>query len=197
VTGNRILGGLVGRAAGLVDWAALRCPGFPYQYKIRAAYLTARGAIVGDDVRLRGGCRISGFALLEIGDNSGIAEECLIALGPGGKMRIGSDVQIGPQCYFRNANHAYDDLATSILLQGHVSKDIVIGSHVWIGARSIVLGGAHIGEYAIIGAGSVVSSEIPAYAVALGNPARVVRRRPGAAPPATSTRRERPAISNA
>ena len=54
--------------------------------------------------------------------------------------------------------------------------DIVIGDHVWIGFRCVVLKGARIGAGAVIGAGSIVHGDIPAGAVAAGNPARVIRR---------------------
>ena len=49
-----------------------------------------------------------------------------------------------------------------------------IGSDVWIGARAVVLGGADVGNGAVIGAAAVVDGEVPAYAVAAGNPARIV-----------------------
>jgi len=54
------------------------------------------------------------------------------------------------------------------------NKDIVIGENVWIGANAIVLGGARIGDNAIIGAGAVVDFEVPANAIVAGNPARIV-----------------------
>jgi acetyltransferase-like isoleucine patch superfamily enzyme len=53
-------------------------------------------------------------------------------------------------------------------------RDVRIGSDVWIGARAVVLGGSNVGNGAIVGAAAVVDGEVPAYAVAAGNPARVV-----------------------
>ena len=55
--------------------------------------------------------------------------------------------------------------------------DIVIGSDVWIAANTTILSGVTIGDGAIVGAGAVVVGDIPAYAVAVGNPARVIRKR--------------------
>ncbi len=55
--------------------------------------------------------------------------------------------------------------------------DVVIGNDVWLGSDSIILPGVTIGDGAIVGAGAVVSRDVPAYAVAVGNPARVVRQR--------------------
>ena len=57
--------------------------------------------------------------------------------------------------------------------------DIIIGNDVWIGGHVILLPGVHIGDGAVIGAGAVVAKSIPPYAVAVGNPARVVKYRDG------------------
>ena len=54
------------------------------------------------------------------------------------------------------------------------AADIVIGRNVWIGARAIVLGGARIGEGAIVGAAAVVSGEVPPYSIVAGNPSKIV-----------------------
>lgn len=56
-----------------------------------------------------------------------------------------------------------------------VSRPIVLGNNVWIGAGAIVLPGVTVGDNSIIGAGAVVTRDVPANAVAVGNPARVVR----------------------
>lgn len=52
---------------------------------------------------------------------------------------------------------------------------ITVGSHVWFGGNCVVLGGVTIGDHAVIGAGSVVTKDIPPYALAYGNPCRVIR----------------------
>lgn len=63
--------------------------------------------------------------------------------------------------------------------QGHPATkgDITIGNDVWIGQNAIILSGVNIGNGAVIGAGSVVSRDVPAYAIAVGNPARITRHR--------------------
>jgi maltose O-acetyltransferase len=58
-----------------------------------------------------------------------------------------------------------------------VERPIVIDDDVWIGARVIILPGVHIGTGAVIGAGAVVTKDVPAYAVVGGNPARVIKMR--------------------
>ena len=86
----------------------------------------------------------------------------------------------------RSENHRFDKFDIPIQNQGHDSKEIefnnnsysvVIEDDVWIGARVILLSGAHIGEGSVISAGSVVSNKIPPYSIAVGNPARVIANR--------------------
>jgi acetyltransferase-like isoleucine patch superfamily enzyme len=60
---------------------------------------------------------------------------------------------------------------------GYIGKDVVIDDFVWIGHNVIILPGVKIGRHAIIGAGAVVTRDIPEYAIAAGNPARVIRSR--------------------
>ena len=58
-----------------------------------------------------------------------------------------------------------------------ITANVIIGDYVWIGRRVIVLPGVQIGKGAVVGAGSIVSKDIPDYAVAVGNPAKVVKYR--------------------
>jgi galactoside O-acetyltransferase len=62
-------------------------------------------------------------------------------------------------------------------LQGVTPEEVKNGVDVWLGARVVVLSGVEIGERSVIGAGSVVSTSIPPYSVAVGVPARIIRQR--------------------
>nr|WP_262895498.1 acyltransferase [Mucilaginibacter segetis] len=73
-------------------------------------------------------------------------------------------------------NHGYEDISTPPRIQKVNTKQITIHDNVWIGANSVVTAGVTIGKHAIIGAGSVVTKDIPAYSVAVGNPARVIKK---------------------
>jgi len=144
----------------------------------RYLFLKSRVHSIGDEFHLGKGCIISGYSDIVLGENSGIGQGSHISLGPGDKkLKIGSNVWVGPECYFRNANHKYEDLNKPIMDQGHDARDITIEDGVWIGARAVFLGGSHIGKNSIIAAGSVVSTKIPDNSVVAGNPARVVKRR--------------------
>jgi maltose O-acetyltransferase len=162
----------------MIRYLVLNWPDTRLGIALRREYVTLRVAAVGENFRLMKGCSIAGYHLVHIGNNSGIAEDVVVALGPGNKeLRIGDRSYIGPGTYIRNMNHRFDKVDLPISEQGHEGTDILIGNDVWVGARCILLAGTKIGDHSVIAAGSVVSSEIPSYSVAAGNPVRVVRRR--------------------
>jgi maltose O-acetyltransferase len=92
--------------------------------------------------------------------------------GPG-RIFIGEHVMMGPEVMILTQNHKY----SAETYDGGDIADVWIGNHAWIGARAIILPGVIIGEKAIIGAGAVVTKEVPAYAIAAGVPARVIKSR--------------------
>lgn len=98
-------------------------------------------------------------------------------------VSIEPEVLISDWVYVCDFDHRSDDLSTSIRSQGIVKSPVRIGRGSWVGVKASVLRGADIGEHSIIGAHAVVRGSIPAYSVAAGVPARVVRRRIPVAPP--------------
>ena len=90
-----------------------------------------------------------------------------------GKITIGDYVMLGPKVSLYTANHPIDP----VIRQYHHDQGlpIAIGSNVWIGGNTVVCPGVTIGENTVIGAGSVVTHDIPANVVAAGNPCRVIR----------------------
>jgi chloramphenicol O-acetyltransferase type B len=99
-----------------------------------------------------------------------------MVIGGGGKVTIGDNFHSGIECMIITQNHNYEGEA--IPYDGsYVFKDVTIGDNVWIGHRVIILGGATIGEGAIIQAGSVVVGDIPKYAIAGGHPCRAFGQR--------------------
>lgn len=88
------------------------------------------------------------------------------------KIIIGSDVKIAPNVKFYAAGHDLSDLHKEI------GGEIKVGNHVWIGANAIILAGVHIGDDCVIGAGSIVTRNIPPATVAVGIPAKVIKTRP-------------------
>jgi maltose O-acetyltransferase len=88
-------------------------------------------------------------------------------------ITIGDDVQIGPYVQLLTPTHPVEPELR--LQKWEAAKPIVIGNNAWLGGGAIVLPGVSIGPNAVIGAGAVVPRDVPANAVAVGNPARVVR----------------------
>jgi len=88
-------------------------------------------------------------------------------------ITIGDDCQIGPNVHLLTPTHPTDPQRRRDKLEA--AQPITIGDNVWLGGGVIVLPGVRIGDHSVIGAGSVVSRDVPARSVAVGNPARVVR----------------------
>jgi acetyltransferase-like isoleucine patch superfamily enzyme len=113
---------------------------------------------------------------ISIGHDTQVQVRCQLS-GYQAAIRIGARVQIASNCSFYPYDHDIS-LGERITGRGLTSKgDIVIDDDVWIGTGVIVLSGVTIGRGAVIGAGSVVITSVPANAVAVGVPARVVRLR--------------------
>ncbi|MHB8682595.1 MAG: acyltransferase [Acidimicrobiales bacterium] len=91
-------------------------------------------------------------------------------------IEIGDDIQTGPYVYITDQNHVYEDPDVPIGRQWPVERAVSIGSGSWLGTGVVVLPGATIGRNVVIGAGSVVTGEIPDHSVAVGSPAKVVKR---------------------
>ena len=94
-----------------------------------------------------------------------------------GKVEIGDNFHSGTECMIITSFHNYDMGCKIPYDDTYVSKDVVIEDNVWVGSRVIILGGVHIGEGAIIQAGSVVVNDIPPCGIAGGHPATVFKSR--------------------
>jgi acetyltransferase-like isoleucine patch superfamily enzyme len=126
----------------------------------------------GSNVRIHFPLKIEGKHNVSIGNNSGIGTFCHI-WGAGG-VKIGNDVMIAAHCCITSQGH---DISSEKLCEKIICKKIVIEDDVWLGYNVIVLPGVTIGKGSVIGAGSVVTSNIPPYSIAVGNPARVIKKR--------------------
>lgn len=109
-----------------------------------------------------------------------IGDRCLIGKGSGivghFEISIGDDVWTGHNVYITDQNHGYEDVNLPISVQTMPERPVRIGSGSWIGHGAVVLPGADIGEHVVIGANSVVTGPIPDNSVAVGVPARVIKR---------------------
>ena len=110
-----------------------------------------------------------------VGNDTAFNMNVHINASVGGMINIGNGCLIGPNVVMRTAGHRYDIPNVQIRQQGHVPLDIQIEDDIWIGANAVVLGGVHIGRGAIIGAGAVVTKDVPSMAIAVGVPAKVIK----------------------
>jgi acetyltransferase-like isoleucine patch superfamily enzyme len=96
-----------------------------------------------------------------------------VVIGP---VVIGNDVILAPNVVISGLNHGYEDIHIAPVNQPTVTAQIVIHDNVWIGANSVITAGVTVGKHAILGAGSIVTTDIPEYVVAVGNPARIIKK---------------------
>lgn len=126
----------------------------------------------GENVNIEKGASFGKYVSLD--DNSGIGVNALIS----NHVTIGKNVMMGPDCMIFTSNHVFKDIEIPMCQQGFSKPEsVVIEDDVWIGARVVILPGVRVGKGSVIGAGSVVTKEIPPYTVVGGNPAHILKRR--------------------
>lgn len=142
-------------------------------------YITiGNDTLIGPDISLSAGM-VPGqecitYPVVSIGDR------CLIGRGSGivghFSIEIGNDVWTGHNVYITDQNHGYEDITKTIAQQSQPERAVKIGDGSWLGYGSVVLPGVTIGKHVVVGANSVVTRDIPDYSVAVGSPARVIKR---------------------
>ena len=127
----------------------------------------------GENINIEHGVFFASGRDIQIGNNSGIGLNCRV-MGP---LSIGDDVMMGPDVMIFTQNHKNDRLDIPMRLQTDPKNPVTIGDDVWIAARAIILPGVAVHKGAIVGAGAIVTKDVPEYAVVGGNPARILRYR--------------------
>ncbi len=174
---SRLPPGFRGRSAAFVQlwWIAqalLVHPSPQVLYGWRRFVLRLFGAKLGVDVRIRPSARITYPWKVEIGDHSWIGDHVeLYSLGP---IRIGSNAVVSQGSYLCAGTHDHHDRLFT--LQG---ASITIANEAWIAAQCFIAPGVAIGAGAVVGARSLVLSDVPAGMLAAGHPARIRGRRDG------------------
>lgn len=126
--------------------------------------LIGRNAIL----RTRGG-------VLSMGENTTIGANCIIASRS--KVNLGKNVFVAAYCYLISGDHLLEERDIPLQDQPVVSKGIVVEDNVWLGARVTILDGNTVGRGSIVGAGAVVTKDIPEFCIAVGVPAKVIKKR--------------------
>lgn len=110
-----------------------------------------------------------GDVILEEGATIGIGS---IVIGP---VTIGRGSVCAQHCFISGESHQYQDVTKNFRQQDFDIKPVAIGEDVWIGSNCVIVPGVTIGKKSVIGAGSVVTKDVPAFSLAVGNPAKVVK----------------------
>lgn len=140
-------------------------------------YQKKKGSIkISRNCEISRGCVLKAYGgSINIGANTFVGEYVII-YGHGG-VEIGENTLIAMHTCIVSANHTIPKRAEIIRSMPDILIPVKIGDDVWIGANASILAGVVIGKGAIIGANSVVTRDIPDFAIAFGNPARVIRYR--------------------
>lgn len=141
---------------------------------------------IGNDTIIREYCMIEPIckyrqqkfdSIISLGNNCDIGAYNHITSA--GKIVIGNGVLTGRRVLISNNNHGdftENDLRLSPVIRNIISKgDIIIEDDVWIGEGASILGSLHIGRGSVIGANSVVTKDVPPYALVVGNPAKIIK----------------------
>ena len=134
-----------------------------------------RGFIAGpgENIHVRAGVFLADGRHLYMGDRASIGPGCRIY-----GARLGYGVVIGPHCVFFKENRAADDVTKPVGDHGTTPVKLpVVEDWAWVGERVLVMQGRRIGRGAIVGAGAVVTRDVPPFAIVGGNPARVIGHR--------------------
>ena len=108
---------------------------------------------------------------IEVGKNFFANYNCTII--DVAKVKIGDNCQFAPNVSIYTAGHPLHPVARNSLYEYGI--EVTVGDNVWIGGNTVIMPGVHIGSNTVIGAGSVVTKDIPDWVVAAGNPCRVIR----------------------
>jgi maltose O-acetyltransferase len=165
--------------AGLAKWLPeTGAPGGRWACALRRVLVRGFVDSVAPDANIERGATILGRDV-RIGRRSGIGLRARIATS----CHIGDHVMMGPEVMIYSLNHRFRSPDLPMMDQGDAEdRPVVIEDDVWIGARAILLPGVRVGSGSVVGAGAVVSRDVPQGVIVAGNPAKVVGPRVVAAP---------------
>lgn len=113
---------------------------------------------------------------MRISEGTEIGERCRISIA--NSLKIGKKVLLSPNIYITDCDHEYRDANVAVIDQGvnQKNQNVSIGDGSYIGINSVIVGNVSIGKHCVIGANSVVTKNVPDYCVAVGSPAKVIRK---------------------
>ena len=135
---------------------------------------------IGNNVYIGHNAMLKGYYknIMRIGDNTWIGQGSFFRSGGG--LYIGNNVGVGPFIKILTHQHIEEEPEKPILLCGQIFEEVIIEDNCDIGIGSIILPGVRIGKGSIVGAGTVVTSDVEPFTLVVGNPSRFLRKRKGA-----------------
>jgi acetyltransferase-like isoleucine patch superfamily enzyme len=141
-----------------------------------------RRMTLGKDARIAPNVSIRNGERISVGAGTHIGERAYLWAGDSsGRITIGEHCRLGPEVFVTASDYGLQP-GELIAFQERNERDVVIGNDVWLGARVFVGAGVEIGDGCVVSAGSVVARSLPPGSIAVGVPARIVRRREDYAP---------------
>lgn len=134
----------------------------------------------GVGAEFRPGAYAIACSKISIGSRVIIRPGCMLFADPregeSGTISLGDDVLLGSAVHIYVNNHDFRDPSVPVIDQGHCPpRPVVVERGAWVGAGAIILPGVSIGRNSVIGAGAIVTKDVPPFSVAVGNPARVIK----------------------
>jgi acetyltransferase-like isoleucine patch superfamily enzyme len=141
------------------------------------ALCKARFRHFADTAEFRPGAYATSCTNISVGDRVVIRPGCMLFADEHEGITIEDGVMLGAGVHIYVNNHRFDEPDRPIIDQGYYpSRPVILRAGSWIGANAILLPGVVVGENAVVGAGSVVTRDVPPRVVVVGSPARIVRR---------------------
>ena len=151
-----------------------------YNKFIYRSYIRKKLKSSGQKFRLGFHSEIHNPKFISIGENFYSGPHTYMGTNKANPIIIGNDVMFGAECMIIGGNHDTKYIKNHMIHNQEISsegKPIIIENGVWIGTRSMIISGSKIGEGAVVGAMSLVNSQIPPYCIAVGIPVKVVKPR--------------------
>ncbi len=175
---------LVGKRVRITHGSHIRCgKNVKFEDYAEIHGLCCEGLVFGDNVTISRGVMIRPSSYyggdlgvgLTMGEHSSIGPHGYV--GCSGRITIGKNVMLGPKCSLFAENHVFSDRDATIKSQGVARKGITIEDDCWIGSNCIILDGVTIGKGSVIGAGTLVTKDVPPHSVVLDKRTRTVKER--------------------
>jgi maltose O-acetyltransferase len=163
---------------GIARYLPQYTPGGREIRRVRSVFCKFLFRRCGNNVNIKKGAFIGSGKNIEIGDNSDIGVNAYIAgVSDLGELVIGNNVMMAPRVVILTLGHKYDRIDIPMNRQGYFGSRVTLEDDVWIGYGAIIMPGVRVGKGAVVGAGAVVTKDVPPFAIVGGVPARVIRMR--------------------